>query len=74
MQKKIGFDINHTIFSKLVKTRTNSKYLIWYLDKVIRPLVLILLKMSGCVETLEVKMKTDKKSVNWCLSVFSIIS
>ena len=35
------------VISKLVKTRTNSKYLIGYLDKAIKPLVLIMLKMSG---------------------------
>ena len=42
------WDVNvHKIFiSKLVKTKTNSKYLIGYLDKDIRPLVLIMPKMS----------------------------
>ena len=35
------------VISKLVKTKTNSKYFIGYLDKVIRPLVLIMPKMSG---------------------------
>ena len=39
------------VISKLVETKTNSKYLNGYLDKVIRPLVLILPKMSGCVKT-----------------------
>ena len=34
------------VISKLVETETNSKYLIIYLDKVVRPLVLILPKMS----------------------------
>ena len=33
--------------SKLVKTNTNSEHLIGYLDKSIRPLVLIMPKMSG---------------------------
>ena len=32
--------------SKLVKTKTNSKYRIGHSDKVIKPLVLVLLKMS----------------------------
>ena len=33
-------------YSKLIKTKTNSKYLMGYLDKVKRPLVLIMPKMS----------------------------
>ena len=33
--------------------KTSSKYLIRYLDKVIRPLVLILSKMSGYVKILK---------------------
>ena len=33
--------------SKLIETKTNSKYLIGYSDKAIRPLVLIMPKMSG---------------------------
>ena len=35
--------------------KTNTKYLIGYLDKVMRPLVLIMLKMSGYVKTFKVK-------------------
>ena len=38
----------------LVETKTNSRYLIGYLDKVIRPLVLILHEMSGYVKTFKV--------------------
>ena len=37
---------NNIVISKLIKTKTNSNYLIRYLDDVIRPLVLILPKMS----------------------------
>ena len=35
------WDVNadNIVISNLVKTKTNSKYLIGYLDKVIRPLV-----------------------------------
>ena len=44
------------VISKLVETKTNSKYLIGYLDKVIRPLVLIMTKMSGYVKTFKVKV------------------
>ena len=43
------------IISKLVDTKTSSKYLIGYLDKVTKPLVLVLLKMSGYVKTFKVK-------------------
>ena len=39
------------IISKLIERKTNSKYLIGYLDKAIRPLVLIIPKMSGHVKT-----------------------
>ena len=41
-------NVDNIIISKLVETKTNSKCLIGYLDKVIRPLVLILPKKSGC--------------------------
>ena len=33
-------DVNHTVISKLVERKTNSKYLIGYLDEVIEPLLL----------------------------------
>ena len=48
-----SFDI--IVVSKLVKTKTVSKYLIENLDKVVRPLVLIMPKMSGYVKTFKVK-------------------
>ena len=35
--------------------KTNTKYLIEYLDKVMRPLVLIMPKMSGYVKAFKVK-------------------
>ena len=43
--------------SKLVETKTNSKYLIGYLDKAMRPLVLITPKMSGILRYLKLKIK-----------------
>ena len=46
---------NNTVISKLVETRTNSKYLIEYLDKVIRPLFLILPKQIEYVKTFKIK-------------------
>ena len=48
------------VFSKLVKTKTNSKYLIEYLDKDIRPLVLIMPKMGAYVNTFKVEDKINK--------------
>ena len=39
----------------MVETKTSSKYLFGYLDKVIRSLVLVLHKMSGYVKTFKVK-------------------
>ena len=48
-------NVDNIIISKLVKTKTNSEYLIRYLDKAIRPLVSIMSKMSGYVKTFKVK-------------------
>ena len=48
-------NVNNIVMSKLVKTKTNSKYLIGNLDKTVRPLVLIMRKMSGYVKTFKVK-------------------
>ena len=38
-------NIDNIVILKLVETETNSKYLIGYLDKVVRQLVLILSKI-----------------------------
>ena len=50
--------------------KTNSKYLIGYLDKVIRSLVLILPKMIGYVKTF--KVKDGDKDKNNKLKSFGI--
>ena len=50
-------NVDNIVIPKLVKTKTNSKYLIGYLDKAIRQLVLIMTKMSGY----EVKEGDDDK-------------
>ena len=55
-------DVNNLVISTLVETKTNSKYLIGYLNKVIRPLVLILSKMSWYVETFKVKDGVEDKN------------
>ena len=39
-------DVDKIVTLKLVKRKTNYKYLIGHLDKAIRPLVLIMRKMS----------------------------
>ena len=43
-------DVDNKVISKLIKTKTRSKYFIGYLDKAIRPLVLIMPKMGGYVK------------------------
>ena len=53
-------NIDNFIISKLVKTETNSKYLIGYLDKARRPLVLIIPKIIGYVKTFKVKEGYNK--------------
>ena len=47
-------------------TKTNSKYLIGSLDKAIRPLILIMPRMSGYVKTFKVEDKNNKlMSFRW---------
>ena len=59
MQKKdVKFD--NIVISKLVKTKSNSRYLIEYLDKYTRPLVLIMPKMSEYFKTLKAEDKINK--------------
>ena len=48
-------NVGNIVISKLSETKTNSKYLIGYLDKDIRPLVLIMPKISAYVKTFKVK-------------------
>ena len=53
-------NVDNIVISKLVKTETNSKYLIGYLDKAIRALVFIMPKMSGYVKIFKVKKGNNK--------------
>ena len=55
------------VTSKLVKRKTNSNCFIEYLDKTIRPLVLIMPKMSGYVRTFKSK-DGDKDNNNKLIS------
>ena len=59
-------NVDNIVISKLVKTKTNSKHLIGY-SKVVRPLVLIMPKMSGYVKTFKVK-DGDKDKNNKLMS------
>ena len=43
-------NVDNIVVSNLTETKNNSKYLIGYLDEVIRPLILIFPKMSGYVK------------------------
>ena len=54
--------VDNIVISKFIKTKIYSKYLIGYLDKDIRPLVLIIPKMSGYVKTF--KDKNSFKTMN----------
>ena len=58
--KVCDVNVDNIVISKLVKTKTNSKYSIGYLDKTMRLLVLIMPKMSGYFQTLKVKERNDK--------------
>ena len=46
-------DANNIVILNLIETNNNTKYLIEYLDQVIKPLVLILPKMSEYVKALK---------------------
>ena len=48
-------DVDNMLTLKLIKIKTKSNYLIGYLDKDIRALALIMLKMYGNVKTFKVK-------------------
>ena len=64
-----GVNVGNVVISKLVKTKTTSKYLIGYLNKVTRPLVLIMPKTTRYVKTFKVKDGYKKNKQNWYLSV-----
>ena len=57
-------NVDNTVISKLIKTKTNSKYLIGYSISD-RPLVLIMPKMIGYIEIFKLKMKIKIETVNW---------
>ena len=54
-------NVDNKAASKLVETKTNSKYFIGIkFDKAMRPLVLIILKVNGYVKTFKVEDKINK--------------
>ena len=57
-------NVDNIVVSNLTETKNNSKYLIGYLDEVIRPLISIFPKMSGYV-----KIGRKIRTRNWCISV-----
>ena len=48
-------DVHNIVISELIETKYNYKYLINYLDQVIRPLVVILPRISGYVNNFKKK-------------------
>ena len=59
-------NVDDIIISKLNETKSNFKYLIGIkFDKAIRPLVLIMSKMSGYVKTFKVKDGDTDKNNKW---------
>ena len=61
-RKNQDVNVRIIVISKLVETKTNSKNLIRYLDKFIRPLGLIMPKTSGYVKTSKVKDEDKDKN------------
>ena len=61
---KIGdINVDNIVISKLIETETNFKYLIAIkLNKTIRPLFLVMPKISGYVKTFKVKAVGKEKS------------
>ena len=60
-------NVDNIVMSKLIDTKTNSKYLIGIKsDKAIRPLVLIIPKMSGYIKTFTVK-EGENKLMSFCI-------
>ena len=62
-------NVDNIAISKLTETKTYSKYLTGYLDNVIKPLVLIIPKMSAYVETFKVKdgYNDQNKWISFCI-------
>ena len=57
-------NIDNIVISTLIKTKTSSTYLIGYLDKVIRSVVLVMLKKVDMLGHLKLKMEIKIKAIN----------
>ena len=57
-------NVDNIVISKLVVIKNNFKYLIGYLDETIRPLVLILTKISRILRHLKLKMDMKIRIIN----------
>ena len=55
-------DVKSIVMSKLIETKNNSKYLNGYLEEVIKPVVLMLPKVSGYVKTFKGKRGDTNKN------------
>ena len=55
-------NVDNIFISKLVKTKSNPKYLIGHLDG--RPFILIMPKMSGYVKTFKIKEGDKIETIN----------
>ena len=53
-------NVGNIVISKRIKTKTNSKYLVGYLDETIRALILKMPKMNGYVMTFKVEEGNNK--------------
>ena len=60
-------NVDNIVISKLVQTKADSKYMTGIkFDKAIRPLVLIMFKMSGYVKTFTIEDKINKL-ISFCI-------
>ena len=55
-----NLNVDNIVILKSVKKKSNSKYFIGYLDKDIRPLFLIMPKISGYVKTFKIEDESNK--------------
>ena len=62
IQKIWSVNVDNILVSKLSNRKTDSKYFIEYLDKFIRPLILILPIMGGYVKTFKVEDRGKDKN------------
>ena len=67
--KNWDVDVDNILISKSFEKKNNSKHFIGYLDDVVKPLVLILPKMSGYVRTFKnIDADKDKNKSNKLMS------